>query len=497
MAERINGDSLSIATATLDVDILLYYSRYSAWQWRHSQFDTMWPALAAAATRANDYDLDLCGHRTTAGAACVSLGPCSGAWEGIDKSAGVAAPLRCGAPSGASSSLSGSLRDSSTSRSPWDVNRIRVRRRVPVIATSTAQAPAAPAVHGYVPPDFGRQGGTPISNADTVLDEVDAVLGREGRPPAVEYLFVRPFVHVRVPLLDVGFSYNAYGHAAVRYTRPNGEQVVMNIVGKKLQSDMVQFTTPSRYMFGVDFDDTTEQKGVYNRDIVGLRVEDVPPADVEAMHQFYTALAEDHRHGLADFNIMLGAVYNALAWLNLPIAKRGNCAHWTSKGLVTAGLMRNPSIWPKSILIHMFENQEKLGYGGSAKPDNVHIVSYRRPRHAQLTYGVDAVPLSAVAPLQSIRSFAYMDLERFADVIVEVPKNDIVAVVRRADSPPERPSEWRNTLNSKWAITTSSIVTMAAIAVFTGVLRRRSLTVEEMAAAMKRRRQALRRRAQH
>lgn len=41
-----------------------------------------------------------------------------------------------------------------------------------------------------LPGDFGREGGTPISNKATVLDEIDRALGRDS-PPDVEVLLTQ------------------------------------------------------------------------------------------------------------------------------------------------------------------------------------------------------------------------------------------------------------------------------------------------------------------
>lgn len=76
---------------------------------------------------------------------------------------------------------------------------------------------------------------------------MDHALGCD-RPPDLEYILVMPFAVIKLPF-GYGISYNSYGHAALRYTRPNGEQCVMNIVGKKEDAVMVQFSTPEKYLF--------------------------------------------------------------------------------------------------------------------------------------------------------------------------------------------------------------------------------------------------------
>ncbi len=98
----------------------------------------------------------------------------------------------------------------------------------------------------------------------------------------------------------------------------------------------------------------------------------------------------------------------------MQFVERGNCARWTSKGLEKAGVLTRISMWPKSIWINMFENCRKTE---AKSPANVSVVAYRRIRHAKMSYGLNADPLKAVAPLQSIRSLLYWKLESFASML--------------------------------------------------------------------------------
>lgn len=74
------------------------------------------------------------------------------------------------------------------------------------------------------------------------------------------------------------------------------------------------------------------------------------------------------------------------------------------------------SMWPKSIFVDILENAEDNAAGSSdnlngMKPEEASVslnrahacnavVSYRRVRHADRRYGIDAIPVEAVAPLQ-------------------------------------------------------------------------------------------------
>lgn len=134
--------------------------------------------------------------------------------------------------------------------------------------------------------------------------------------------------------------------------------------------------------------------------MISIRVEELPDENILAMHEYFQQLYNQEQNQLAKFDLLLFPLYNFLRWL-LPsyIAERGNCAFWTSNGLKKAGVIENVSMWPKSIFVNMFENLGNTPYGYK---DNVHVVSYKRIKHAQLSYGVNAESVTAVAPLQSL-----------------------------------------------------------------------------------------------
>lgn len=65
-----------------------------------------------------------------------------------------------------------------------------------------------------------------------------------------------------------------FGHAALRYTLPGGESVVMNIVKNDERGYMVNFVPAHEYLYGTSmFDHGAEQGGVYNRRVIGVRIE--------------------------------------------------------------------------------------------------------------------------------------------------------------------------------------------------------------------------------
>jgi len=272
-----------------------------------------------------------------------------------------------------------------------------------------------------------------------------------------------PWSVVKLPFFSLGFAYNLYGHAAVRYTLPSGEQKVMNIVND--DEGMVYWSTPEEFLFTTKWHKGCQPKGLYNRDMIGLRVEEIPPEKMLEMHEYFCALAERSQEkkvkydlGFLDLLTQFLPLFGDFLhkWLPVDAIERGNCARWTSKGLLKAGVVTKSTMWPKSVWINMFENYETTQV---KRQSNLHVVSYRRIKHAKLSYGVDAIPVTLVAPLQTIRSFLYYDLDSFADVIVEVPDGTIRAVVKKRSNP-RRQSRLRNWVaNSTLLITLSMFLT--------------------------------------
>jgi hypothetical protein len=271
-------------------------------------------------------------------------------------------------------------------------------------------------------PDFGARNGPEIANKSTILHEVDQALGLS-KPPAVEYIFVRPLSMVEFGR-NSGTGTNPYGHALARYTMPDGTQKVMNIVGAPGRK-MVNFLKPEEYLYGTDeFDQGEEQGGVYNRGMFSVRIENLPPERISALDRYYTDLAARSKAGQARFALALAPVLNLLARVMPGSRQWGNCALWTSRGLAAAGLLDSPTMWPKDLWVRLYEKYR------AADPANVHVVSYRRVKAAALTYGKPVDSHGFVTPWSFVKSYKYWNLEKFSDVVVEVPDGSRRAQVR-------------------------------------------------------------------
>ena len=164
-----------------------------------------------------------------------------------------------------------------------------------------------------VPQNFGARDGQSITNKVTVLQEVDEALGLD-RPPDLEVLLTDHLTCTDSRLtIALHTLFLRFGHVAVRYTTSDGVQRVMNILGSLdvEGSRMVNFVPPAEYLYGTaGWETFAQQGGVYNRDVVGVRVERCAPGAIDAMHSFFEALhvrsqvGGNPTHGAARFQLL-------------------------------------------------------------------------------------------------------------------------------------------------------------------------------------------------
>lgn len=290
-----------------------------------------------------------------------------------------------------------------------------------------------------VPKDFGEIGGTPISNKNTVLDEIDTAINR--KRPKVEYLVCLPYTQFVVPVLGWGWCYNFYGHSAVRYQllQEDGtyKDVVMNVEAKQEPNlnNMLKFYDTPEYLFQPD----SHIGGIYTRSILSVGYDDVPDENILEMHKYYESLHQKSLTGHKQFDIVLGPIWNIFSRIFPVLSERGNCAKWTSEGLKKAGIIETTHVWPKNLWITMFENPNQ-----TVKPT---VVLYQQIQHCPNKYGLNGGDIgSYTAPLDWVRSFSYRNPSKFADCIVSVPENTHKAVIQ-VNPQPAQPDEIRNMMN--------------------------------------------------
>ena len=222
----------------------------------------------------------------------------------------------------------------------------------------------------------------PLFNKDTILNEINAKIGTN-KGPSIEYLYVVPHVQFSLSLLMRGMysSSNPYGHAAIRYTLNDGSDYVMNIVGKPGKK-MVNIMPTYDYIFGdpnIILNNGSEQGGIYQRTIIGFRLENYPLNLIQNMHNYFIELQKLEKDGQIGFNL---ASLNFYIPFISKYIERGNCALWTSKGLVKCGIFRGSTIFPKYIFVKLYVKcLNSWGWLGIChKTDNIQcsIVNYNR-----------------------------------------------------------------------------------------------------------------------
>eukprot|EP00759_Apiculatamorpha_spiralis_P046443 PhF_6_TR42822/c0_g1_i2/m.64833 len=282
-------------------------------------------------------------------------------------------------------------------------------------------------------PKLGVPPNGTISNKTTILTELDSTIAKTNHPCSVEYLLAQ------------GNAWgNVFGHSAIAYTHPEtGERLCMNIVGKTPGTQLVNIVPQSEYLFGLSDLEKCQQGGIYNRSFYGLRIENVNPQDVLAMHYQYVALQHEALAGRASFNIAGGAGVVSLrkyASRVLPFvyrgARLGNCAKWTSMGLVRAGLLPRYSFFPKHMLVRLAQQQPR---------NNVTLVKYCRVEDALVPCHRVYKHVPAKGPctvLHWYMSYRWWDLDRFVEYKVEVKDvNTLKAEVVKAPAPEQFPMD--------------------------------------------------------
>ena len=219
----------------------------------------------------------------------------------------------------------------------------------------------------------------------------------------------------------------------------------------------------------------SEQGGIYLRAFRSLRVEDWPAERVRKMHEYFSRVQSRGERTTnetsASFSLLLGPLLNL--WSSY--AERGNCAFWTSRGLIEAGLFKRATIWPKMIFLKLYMQSvrasalqavdaavDKVRAMADSASETIASAFSSNPEPATATKPADPAParhdstgpphsgdstsdlrrhmhernMSIVAyacqlgkqprgwlaphQFMSARAHAFRDLERFANVIVEL-----------------------------------------------------------------------------
>jgi hypothetical protein len=242
----------------------------------------------------------------------------------------------------------------------------------------------------------------------SVLGKIDEEIGVDENSPFIEYIFTKPMWWDKT-ISGYNFAGNPYGHALIRYRLPNGEDKIMNICGKKGCS-LVNFFDPSKYFFTSETTDGNEQGGIFNRSFITIRVDDVSDEDVYKLDEYYNKINTMNNNNEAEFGAALHYITNRFRPL-FHKTLRGNCANWTSEGLVKAGLLEKQSYYPLVIWMKLFLNEMKR------KDDKtrMNIIEYRSIKYEDEPKG------SLIYPFYWLKH-KYQDiwyLSGFANITIE------------------------------------------------------------------------------
>ncbi len=255
-------------------------------------------------------------------------------------------------------------------------------------------------------------GTSPSVPSVEVLPLVAQQAGTQGS--FVEYVFTKPRWNWKI-LFGLHSSTNPYGHAGVHYSRSDGTSTLMNVSGSA-NSKLIYFFDPTAYLFASGPCEGNQQGGVANRAFMTLRINNVDQKHIDRMHEHYVQLAKKKQEGQIAYGLILYQLTNPIkAFINSFVPgyfkqpTKGNCAHWTSTGLVECGLMTGTSSWPLWIGFKLF-----LKSYWSHRQD-LSIISYQSINPAK--YSETAL----IYPFYWLRN-SYKELwnlDNFANIVVE------------------------------------------------------------------------------
>lgn len=224
----------------------------------------------------------------------------------------------------------------------------------------------------------------------------------------VEYIFTKPAWR-KLFFNRSDSATNPYGHSAIRYCYEiNGKKTdtVMNISGLKGEK-LVNYFEPDEYIFADKLCNGNQQGGISNRSFISIRINNVDIRSIDKMHQYYESLNSKQENKEIEFSLFLFNVTNHFRPL-FHKSLRGNCAYFTSIGLVESGLLMKPHSWPLLIFFKiMFKNYRD-------NRQNMNIIAYQGINYKFEPQG------SLIYPFYSLRNrySDFWNLDSFANIIV-------------------------------------------------------------------------------
>lgn len=265
---------------------------------------------------------------------------------------------------------------------------------------------------------YGIRSLSVVSNKDQIFDEIDNIIKKRiisntQNPPTnchLQYIFTQPlWVSLLTNFSQFKFNSaaNPYGHAGIAYKTPTMHKV-MNVTGHSSQP-LINFIDPVEYFF-TDYQHIgNQQKGIFNRSFLTVRIDNVDEQIITKLDNYYKNLDEQNKKGRIKYGTILYIFTN---WfkkkMGLPI--RGNCAYWVSSGLHDSKIINGISSWPLFLFFKVLLTQISL-----TQLSNINIISYRSIKYKQEPKGSLMYPLfwlkASYKPIWNLGSFANIIVE--------------------------------------------------------------------------------------
>lgn len=249
-----------------------------------------------------------------------------------------------------------------------------------------------------LPPDFGTEYGSPITDIEVALAQLDAqspcdielLLSYSTAKTPQRVVLENPFGHIAIRVDDTVYSAN---YVAVPGHDPN----------------LLQHVTLADYLYGVQPPSpsqvhTNTYGMAYGRETFGLRVAGVAAQRKAALVAEAHRIEEEFRQG-------------SLLWDRSEF----NCADVVVRMLGAAGYDRSPPLrrrWLPRMPLDIFEEAQELFEADASL--RMELVAYRQVLGAQAAYRFSRFPLSLGQPLRSV-----------ARVLEEVPRDPLEAAISR------------------------------------------------------------------
>lgn len=259
----------------------------------------------------------------------------------------------------------------------------------------------------------------------------------------IEYILTKPdwsLLKNTKSLFSVIMAYltsrqNPYGHSVIGYNNSKSSKI-MNVSGKG--DDLINFFERKKYFLS-DHVPGNPQGGLYVRSFLTIRINNVNDETIKKLDEAYKNYNEQYKQGKSFFSLITYIFTNPFTYFfNKTIG--GNCAYWTSKGLVEAGVLKKHTNWPLVLFLRLLSDQIHNNSG------NFDVIYYASLQHFLEPRGVFVKPFWWLFNLKSYTKI--WDLNGLANIHVIPEKNEATGdVILNVKKNPEAEKQWNTIKN--------------------------------------------------